>query len=56
MNDGEGTTLSHYIIDFVNMAQTNIDNQRKHSIRIVWVHSEDVQVHFTGEVPTERTM
>ena len=35
VSDGEETTLKRYIIDFVNMVQTNIHNQRKRSIRTV---------------------
>ena len=30
------------------MVQTNIDNQRKRSVRIVWVRPQDVQPRFTG--------
>ena len=56
VNDGEETTLRRHIIDFVNMVQTNIDNQRKRSIRIVWVRPDDAQARFAGEVPTERAM
>jgi hypothetical protein len=45
------TRINRYKIDFVNMVQTNIDNERKRSVRIVWVRPEDVLACFTGELP-----
>ena len=51
MRDGEETKINRYVIDFVNMVQTNLDNQRKRSVRIVWVRPQDVQARFTGELP-----
>ena len=51
MPDGEVTRINRYRIDFVNFVQTNMDNQRKRSIRIVWVRSRDVVPQFTGEIP-----
>ena len=51
--DGEETKINRYSIDFVNFVQTNIDNHRKRSIRIVWVRPQDVQARFTGELPPQ---
>ena len=51
--DGEETKINRYSIDFVNFVQTNIDNNRKRSIRIVWVRPQDAQAHFTGEKPPQ---
>ena len=51
--DGEETKINRYSIDFVNFVQTNIDNNRKRSIRIVWVRPQDVQARFTGEKPQQ---
>ena len=49
--DGEETSINRYLIDFVNSVQTNLDNGRKRSVRIVWVRPQDVQARFTGELP-----
>ena len=49
--NGEETSISRYVIDFVNMVQTNIDNQRKRSVRIFWVGVQDVGARFTGQLP-----
>ena len=50
---GEETKINRYSIDFVNFVQTNIDNNRKRSIRIVWVRLQDVQARFNGEKPSQ---
>ena len=49
--DDMETSINRYVIDFVSMVQTNIDNSRKRSVRIVWVRPQDVQARFTGELP-----
>ena len=49
--NGEQTRLNRYTIDFINNVQTNIDNGRRRSIRIVWVRPQDVEAQFTGETP-----
>ena len=49
--DGEETTINRYVIDFATGVQTNLDNQRKRSIRIIWVRPRDVVPQFTGEIP-----
>ena len=48
--DGEDTSINRYVIDFRNMVQTNIDNQRKRSVRIVWLRREDLTARFTGKI------
>ena len=50
-SDGEQTRINRYMIDFVNCVQTYLDNQRKRSIRVVWVRPQDVNAHFTCELP-----
>ena len=51
--DGEQTSINRYMIDFVNCVQTNLDNQRKRSIRVVWVRPQDVEARFTGQLPSQ---
>ena len=50
--DGEVTSINRYVIDFATGVQTNLDNQRKRSIRVIWVRPQDVVPEFTGELPT----
>ena len=50
--DGEEMHINRYMVDFVNMVQTNIDNNRKRSVRIVWMRAQDMQARFTGQIPT----
>ena len=49
--EGFDTSINRYRIDFVSRIQTNIDNGRKRSIRIVWVHPQDLVPQFTGQLP-----
>ena len=49
--NGEQTRLNRYTIDFTNNVQTNIDNGRRRSIRIIWVRPQDVEAQFRGELP-----
>ena len=49
--EGEETTISRYVLDFVALVQTNIDNHRKRSVRIVWVRPANVQARYSGELP-----
>ena len=49
--DGEETRINRYTMDFLNMVQTNIDNLRKRSVRIVWIRPQDLEGRFTGELP-----
>ena len=51
--NAETTSISRYHIDFAAWTQTNMDNQRKRSIRLVWVRPQDVVANFTGELPAQ---
>ena len=54
--DGEVTRINRYVIDFATGVQTNLDNQRKRSIRIIWVRPQDVVPQFTGQLLSEDTI
>ena len=49
--DGEETTLNRYLIDFEAGIQTNIDNKRRRTMRVVWVHPSSITARWTGEIP-----
>ena len=49
--EGENTTLSRYGLDFNRMQQTNLDNNRMRSFRIVWVLLCQIEAISTGEIP-----
>ena len=49
--DGATTSKSRYIIDWAAGVQTNMDTQRKRSVRFVWVRRQDVLANSTGELP-----
>ena len=49
--NGERTSITRYKIDFAAWTQTNMDNQRKRSIRLIWVRPRDVVPEFTSELP-----
>ena len=51
--DGESTSINRYIHDFELKLQTNMDNGRQRSIRIVYVRREDVTARCTGELPRQ---
>ena len=51
--NGERTSITRYKIDFAAWTQTNMDNQRKRSIRLVLVRPQDVVANFTGELPAQ---
>ena len=51
INDGEWTTINRYIIDFQTWEQRNIDNQRRRSIRLIWVANDRLDPQWTGEIP-----
>ena len=50
-SDGEGSSINRYLLDFETWTQTNIDNGRKRSFRIVWVLPESIEAVHTGELP-----
>ena len=48
--EGQTTTINRYTIDFDEMLQTNIDNNRKRSVRWVWVCEGDVTPSWSGQI------
>ena len=48
---GEETSINRYILDFHTMEQRNIDNNRRRSVRLVWVRQQDVTPLWTGYIP-----
>ena len=49
--DGEATSISRYMIDFQTWEQRNLDNNRRRSVRLVWVATEKVDPNWTGQIP-----
>ena len=43
------TSLSRYGIDFREKLQTNLDNGRRRTIRIVWIDQDDEEPRYTGQ-------
>ena len=50
--DGEETTINRYVIDFRAWEQRNMDNNRRRSVRLVWVPAESVNPEWTGAIPS----
>ena len=50
--DGEETSINRYVIDFRAWEQRNIDNDRRRSVRLVWVPAKSVEQKWTGEIPS----
>ena len=48
--DGEETSINRYVIDFLAWEQRNIDNDRRRSVRLVWMSAESVIPKCTGEI------
>ena len=48
--DGEETRINRYTIDFLAWEQRNIDNNRRRSVRLVWISPESVIPKCTGEI------
>ena len=46
-------SINRYRVDLAAGVQTNIDNQRKRSVRVVWVRPQDVEPQLTGQVPQD---
>ena len=46
------TSINRYVIDFVAWEQRNIDNDRRRSVRLVWVRPRDVTPSWAGHIPT----
>ena len=49
--DEEETSINRCVIDFRAWEQRNIDNNRRRSVRLVWVPAESVDPKWTGEIP-----
>ena len=49
--EGEETSINRYQIDFLAWEQRNLDNDRRRSVRLVWVPAESVNPKWTGEIP-----
>ena len=49
--DGEETSINQYRIDFARKQQTNIDNGRMRTIRLIWILEEDATPQWTGQIP-----
>jgi hypothetical protein len=47
--DGEQTSISRYAIDFITWEQRNLDNDRRRSVRLVWVAAERAEPSWTGQ-------
>ena len=52
--DGEETSINRYMIDFRTWEQRNLDNDRRRSVRLVWVAPERIDPTWTGEFPDKR--
>ena len=49
--NGAATQFSRYLIDWAAGEQTNMDSQRKRSVRFIWVREQDVVANITGALP-----
>jgi len=49
--DNEDTSINRYLVDFGAMEQRNIDNDRRRSLRLVWVRPQDVTPKWAGQKP-----
>ena len=50
--EGEPTSINRYLIDFNRWEQRNLDNDRRRSVRLVWVPADKVNPICTGEKPS----
>ena len=53
--EGYTTTINRYTIDFTAMLQTNIDNNRKRSVRWIWICEDDVAPAWSGQIKRSKT-
>ena len=49
--EGEETSINRYIINFETWEQRNLDNDRRRSVRLVWVAPEKVDPTWTWADP-----
>jgi len=54
--DGEETSINRYMIDFEAWEQRNLDNDRRRSVRLVWVTAGMVDPKWTGQQPGKKTV
>ena len=47
--DEQTTSISRYVIDFDEKLQTNLDNGRRSTIRIVWMDQDFEEPRYTGQ-------
>ena len=47
--DEQTTSISRYVIDFDEKLQTNLDNGRRSTIRIVWMDQADEEPRYIGQ-------
>ena len=52
--DGEETSINRYMIDFETWEQRNLDNDRRRSVRLVWVTAGMVDPKWTGQQPGKK--
>ena len=48
--EGEQTSINRYTIDFARRRQTNIDNGRMRTIRVIWIVARDAMPQWTGQI------
>ena len=48
--NGEETSINRYMIDFEVWEQRNLDNDRRRSVRLVWVTAEMVDPKWIGQM------
>ena len=53
--EGQTTTINRYIIDFTEMIQTNIDNNRKRSVRWIWTCEDAVAPEWSSQIKRKKT-
>ena len=49
--DGQQTSINRYVIDFDTWEQRNVDNDRRRSVRLVWVTAKMADPKWTREKP-----
>ena len=50
--DEEATYINRYMIDFQTWEQRNLRNDRRQSVRLVWVAADKVDPTWTGQIPS----
>ena len=47
---GEQTSINRYMIDFQTWEQVNIDNGRRQSVRLVFLHGGKADAEWNGQI------